>query len=218
MTMESELIGEAGDESADDAAATTVDNETEIEGATEIARPTEPTSKLSIKGNGLSFEREVPESLALQLMQLVITGFANPSANAGGGMESRRDANGRRQSLPEYYQNVGPKRYREKLTTIAAYLHDVEGQGSFSADELKSQFRTVREAAPANFPRDLSEAIAKGWIAEERDQPGTYYVTRTGLEAVEDKFSANSARKPVRGRRKRASTKGSAPEAPINGE
>jgi hypothetical protein len=168
----------------------------------------QPT-RLTIRGPGLAFDREIPDALVLRVMRLVLTGDDEPSitpaTSAGGGGSS----GGRKQALVEYYRHVGPKKYPEKLVTIGAYLQEVMGRTSVTPDELKAQFRAVAETAPANLPRDLRIAVGEGWIAEEHDLPGSYFVTRSGLDALERGFSTDGGRKSRR-RRRAASKSGAA--------
>lgn len=216
--MEADRVGSAAGAAADGGEPTTDTRETEaaIPEAAEPIRQTQPTSKLMIKGSGLTFERDVPETVALQIMKLVITGVTEN--DFGGAGDARRDRKGRQQSLAEFYREVGPKNIPQKLTTIGVYLHDVLGRELFGADELKGQFRHVKETAPGNLPRDLGEAVGAGWLAEEHDKPGVYFVTQSGHDAVEDKFATDGGRRGARPRRKRKATKAAVAEAPSNGE
>lgn len=218
--MESDALGSgAGVPSA--GAETPVDareTQTPIPEAAELSRQREATSKLSIRGNGFTFDRDVPETVALQIMKLVITGVAETDSGAGDAPRGERKG-GRQQSLAEFFREVGPKKMREKLVTIAAYLHDIAGRDSFTPDELKAQFRGVKETAPANIHRDIGDTVGEAWFAEEPDQQGVYYITQSGLDAVEAKFSTDGGRRASRGRRKpRKSPKSGVTEAPSNGE
>lgn len=172
------------------------------------ARP--QTSTLTIRGQGLSFEREIPQSLVLRIMHLALVGEEPPAAAGRREAVGQQDGNGnggrRRESLAEFYRRVSPKKYPEKLATIGTYLSEVMGRESFTPDELRSQFRSVNEPPPANLPRDFKAAMGAGWIAEEHDQPGQYYMTQTGRDDVAAGFSSD-AKKPTRTRRKRRASK-----------
>lgn len=164
----------------------------------------EPVSKLTIRGQGLSFERDVPDSLVLRIMKLVLTGEGAPEpwqtgTNAGGPSTS---GDGRRESLAEFYRRANPAKYPEKLTTIGAYLQTTLEKKSFTPDDLRGQFRAVNEGLPANMSRDFRVAVGDGWIAEDPDEPGQFFVTRSGLETVEGGFGAGG-RKATRARRRR---------------
>jgi len=169
----------------------------------------EPMSKLSIKGHGLSFERDIPDSMVLRIMRLALTreGAADePTAPLAQGRDAG-NGESRKESLAEFYKRAGPKKYPEKLATIAAYMQKILGRNSFTSDDLRGQFRAVNEPAPANMPRDFKTAVGEGWIAEEHDQPGQYFITTSGMETVETGFSAVGGRKASKPRHRKRSAK-----------
>lgn len=204
MEQEVQMDAPASADDAGTAAATAAT-------ATTLGVPSEPMSALSIKGAGLVFDQQISRSMVLKIMSLVLTGDL-PEPSRGGGAEGSRGAaesaggDGRRESLAEMYRRAGPKKYPEKLVTIAMYLHKVMGRASFSSDDLRAQFRSVNEPAPANMPRDFKLAVGEGWIAEEHDQPGQFYITKTGMDVVEAGFSVEG-RKGGKPRKRRRATK-----------
>jgi hypothetical protein len=164
-----------------------------------------PTVTLRIEGDGLTLTRVIPESLVLQIMRLVLNPTP-PGSAADDGADppgERRVPNGRRTALAEFYRAVAPKKYPEKLTVIGAYLQQELGRSSFTPDELRTQFRAVNEPAPANLSRDFRAALGNGWMAPEPDDPNQYFVTQSGLDAVESRFAAPSASRGASARRQR---------------
>jgi hypothetical protein len=148
----------------------------------------------SLKGAGMNFAREVDESTARALMQIALGGPA-----VGEDEQTRPQSNGRKQgvssqSVREFLNGHQAKRNPEKIATIGEYLASI-GVSNFSKDDLLSQFRTARESMPRNFSRDLAWAVATGWIAEDPQSPGSFYVTQTGKIAVEANFSAEIKKK-----------------------
>jgi len=182
----------------------------------------EPMSLLTIEGQGLSFEREVSAAVVLQIMRLALTGegVVEERPMSPGQFRSGSDGrpDGRKEALAEFYNRIGPKKYPEKLITIAAYLKDVMGRPSFASDDLRGQFRAVNEPPPANMPRDFNKAVGEGWIAPEPDQAGLFYITRSGSEAVEAGFSADGTRKVGKPRRRRSTAKSNKAQAADDGE
>jgi hypothetical protein len=165
-------------------------------------------STLSIKGAGLTFDQQIPQGMVLKIMHLVLTGDAADSSRGGAGAEGARGADsyggdGRPESLAEMYRRAGPKKYPEKLVTIAMFIHKVLDRASFTPDDLRAQFRAVNEPPPANMPRDFRLAVGEGWIAEEHDQPGQFYITKTGMDVVEAGFSAEGRKAGKSRKRKR---------------
>jgi hypothetical protein len=161
------------------------------------------TFTVSIKGPGLKFSRVIDGATALSIMGVAMgQGGAADATPRPVTRSDRPKGSERGESLAEYYARIGPKQYPDKLTTIAAYLQTVQGRHSFKPDELRGQFRHVGEAPPANLPRDVRRAKAAGWLAEDHEAPGQYFVTKSGLKAIETSLDAVS-RAAVRGRRRR---------------
>lgn len=177
-----------------------------------------PTVTLRIEGDGLTIARVIPETLVLPIMRLLL----NPAAASGSLQEEptpgRPTPDGRRTALAEFYRSISPKRYPEKLTVIGAYLQQELGRASFTSDDLKGQFRAVNEPAPANLARDLRTALGNGWMAPEPDDPNQYFVTQSGLDAVESQFTAAAPRRGAaarRARRRRQVPGGAGDELPL---
>jgi hypothetical protein len=189
---------------------------TKSDGFADTSDSVEPVSKLTIRGQGLSFEREVPDSLVLRIMKLVLTGEGAPEPWETGAIAGRSSpsGDGRKESLAEFYRRANPTKYPEKLTTIGAYLQMTLEKKSFTPDDLRAQFRAVNEGLPANMSRDFRVAVGEGWIAEEHDEPGQFFVTRSGLDTVEGAFGT-VGRKATRARRRRK-TKGESATDNVN--
>lgn len=165
-----------------------------------------PVSKLTIRGAGLVFDRDIPDHLVLRVMNLVLTGVSGSETRKQDDDTRDSGTDGRKESLAEFYRRAEPRKIPEKLATIGAYFQKVIEKDSFTLDDLRGQFRAVNEPVPGNLPRDLKVAQGAGWIAEEHDQRGEYFVTRTGLDAVEAGFSRDTGRKPRRRKRVSKST------------
>lgn len=148
---------------------------------------------VSVKGDGISIEKSVPASVARQVINAVMGGSITGASAEPGKREDRPNAfNGaRRLSLREFLEETQAKRNPDKITVIAEYLFEFEGQELFARDDIKSRFRLAGEAAPANFPRDFSWTVRNGWIAEDPKSPESFYVTQKGRNAIENKFSSD---------------------------
>ena len=177
--------------------------------------PKEGTT-ITIAGPGMHFAREVSDEQVLSILRLLLGG-----EQSGYVPEEHRSNLGsptelpRRQAISEFYRRVAPKRYPEKLVTIAAHLQQTLGRDTFTPEDLRVQFRQVNETPPANLPRDFKAAMGAGWIAEDHSAPGRFYVTQTGLDAVASGFTANSKRISKPRRRRRNSVKKQQGEAAI---
>jgi hypothetical protein len=172
--------------------------------------------RVTLKGPGITVDREVDQATAVQVMTLVIglpsqegrTPSPLPPAEQPAPDAARVPIvpGGARLSLREYFDQAEPKRNPDKILTIAAYLEDHRGHQTFGKDAVKREFRNAGEATPGNYARDFRWTVTNGWIAEAPDVPDEYYVTTKGRQAISDKFSlevkkASSSTK-VQGRRR----------------
>jgi hypothetical protein len=132
---------------------------------------------ISITGK-LSYSDEITISQAAQIIA-----FLN-SAHAGGAqlgeplLESstaNKTSNKKVDNPHDALEVSGAQTNPEKIVALGAYVLQ-DGGDTFKAEDIKAQFRRARETAPGNFPRDLSSAISAGWIAEDEDAPGEYYL------------------------------------------
>jgi hypothetical protein len=170
--------------------------------------------KVLVSGNGVSIDREVDAELARSIINILMGGPHVPPAGSSGPKAplNRQEhipnhvTNERRMSLREYLDDAQAVRNPDKITAIAEYL-SAEGT-EVTRDSVKSRFRAAGEAAPGNYPRDFAWAIKSGWIAEDPDRAGEYYVTQKGKKAIESKFSDEIKKATAQGasrRRKRSS-------------
>lgn len=81
----------------------------------------------------------------------------------------------------------GAKKNPEKIVALAAFLLK-DGGETFKPDDVKAEFRLAREKLPGNFIRDLNSAIRAGWVAEDQNAKGEYYLTNKTDGILEGKF------------------------------
>jgi hypothetical protein len=148
----------------------------------------------SLKGAGMNFAREVDEPTARALLHIALGGPAAVQDEQTKPASNRREQKSGSQSVREFLNEHQAKRNPEKIAAVGEYLAST-GVSSFSKDDLLSQFRIARESMPRNFRRDLTWTVATGWIAEDPQNPGNFYVTQTGKNAVEGNFSAEIKKK-----------------------
>jgi hypothetical protein len=162
-------------------------------------------TRIIIDGPGIKIERELTPSQLMAVLSAVLgAGKVTVSESSRGHQNSLQNND---LSLTEFFRSSNPKRNPDKIVTIAFYMQTKMGKQSFSIDELRPQFRSVGEPSPANFYRDFKWSIKNGWISEVHGQPGQYYVTRTGEDAVAAKFDdevkkETAVTKSIRKRRK----------------
>jgi hypothetical protein len=172
--------------------------------------------KLTLTGGGLTVDRDLDQATAFQVLAVVMGGATLPpiqSVSTGGGRVAdlpRTHTAVGRLSLREHMDEFEPKRNPDKILAIAAYLVDVRGTETFTPDDVKKEFRSAAEPLPANYPRDWAWAVSNGWLAKADDEPGEFYITQRGREALTQKFSADVKRATKQGntgRRRRTKKK-----------
>lgn len=135
--------------------------------------------KLTLDGPGLSFTREISQSLAMQVMAVVV-GVDGVSPKV-----ERMSPEAEKVSLREFLNETKGTNNVDKILLFTFHLITYEGQEIASRNEIKSSFKKAHEPLPANFSRDLLNTLKKGWLVEDKDNEGSFYVTRKGRDAVE---------------------------------
>lgn len=162
----------------------------------------DPSSyKLSLKGEGIALERDVPKDIALSVINIVLGSPTKRGTSSTGeaGQPPPEQSEAKARVTPGEFieeQNAGTN--PEKIAAFGLYLKDMRGQENFTREDIKAMFREAHETAPANFGRDFRAALTSNWIAVESDSSDRYFVTTTGRKAVNDQFAAARPRKPRR--------------------
>jgi hypothetical protein len=170
-----------------------------------------PLWKVSVAGPGITADKDVGQAVALAVLQLLY-GNAPPTAPAGllpvarsGAATSAVTRPGQPVSIREFLEETAGKTIHAKITVVGRFMRDHENQSDFSREDIKSRFRSAGEVMPANFPRDFQKALQAGWIGEDPQNRGRYYVTRRGDEAIEQRFEIPAPTLPRSRRRRRPS-------------
>lgn len=147
---------------------------------------------LKLTGAGISIARKISQDVALQIIAAIMGGVP-PSHVAQTHAPQQvvpeaKPATGRTVAIREFLNQSGAKRNPDKITAIAIYLRSHLNRETFSRDDIKGWFRKAGEPVPANYSRDFSAALSTGWIAEDHTTSGEYYVTNSGLQAMESGF------------------------------
>ena len=147
---------------------------------------------LKLSGEGISIDKKIDRQTALDVMAAVMgggvaSGGARQAAHAGPFEQSAVQL-----SLREFLDEVKATRKPDQIVAIGHYICHQEGQPHFSRDDVKVRFLAAKEPMPANFPRDFGLTIRNAMIAEVHGNPGSFYVTKTGIAAVERNFAKGS--------------------------
>ena len=108
----------------------------------------------------------------------------------GVGVSTQRSGSLERVSLREFINMLEPrpKTSVEWITAFAYYMKYYENKHTFSSKEIKEYFKAAGEPIPSNIPRDLKNALRRGYIALDRESK-SYYITRLGEEFIRGKMS-----------------------------
>ena len=101
---------------------------------------------------------------------------------------SAHDAASTRDSPREFLLAAKADSYPEKIAVLGEYASDRNGTRMFSSQELIGVFREAGARLPKNLGRDITAAIALGFIARGNVR-GMYRVTDLGKACVESAFS-----------------------------
>jgi hypothetical protein len=180
---------------------------------TESAEPSPfPSAQysFSLKGPGVSIERQVDEEVACQLMHIAMGGphSAMPVQHGSIHRQSNQHDASPKLSLREFLLQAQPKRNPDKITAIAVFMKRHDGVGDFAREEILAKYRQAGEQTPSNFHRDFNWALKAGFLAEDPVKHGRFYVTGTGETAVSSQFPAEmlkstGLRKGVRQRKRK---------------
>ena len=171
--------------------------------------------KITISGDGLSFEKDTDMHRAGQIIAFLSSDVAvdasivrayptSPVAVLGVG-ETRRKSP--RQALSE----SDAKTNAEKIVVLASFICTQKGVETFSPKEIQIEFKRAGESLPKNLTRDFMTAVAQGYILENDE--GDYSLTDLGLEVIEGGFTGvqkttknNSSKKRKGGSKAKKST------------
>lgn len=152
--------------------------------------------KISIKGAGLSYEKEIDEITAGQVMALCLSSQdgSSDSGNARLGLPVHHSGS-QRESAAEYLNRHAPKRNPDKILALAGFLKESHNKDSFQQGEIKSLFRDAGELLPANLTRDFKWVVSSGWIAPDSTKKSSFYITNTGMKVLQGGFPDDLVKK-----------------------
>lgn len=172
--------------------------------------------QLILEGEGLSIKEEISRLQALQILAFVDTNANSTAPFSPSGstvlMPSKvvTQALGIRQESPgEFLRESGATTNPEKILALASYYSRINSDDLFTPVDIQRLFERAREVMPKNFGRDFRNTLEATWIDESTTEAGKYWITKTGEQALADKFvgaaraskghttGANPKRQPV---------------------
>ena len=140
---------------------------------------------LSLKGDGIDIQKNVDRKTALTILS-VIWG-QTPVAMSGPAAMPETSLHGQKVSLGEFLDDIGVTTNKQRIVAIGLFLRKHKGKDTFTKDDVLAGYRSAHEPLPKNVTRDIAQTAEARWI-EETEPNGSYYVTKTGMTAVESKF------------------------------
>ncbi len=150
--------------------------------------------RITIKGLGLSYQKDIGQQVAGQIMALCLSDQESSSSAAQGALRGPRSGS-QKESAAEYLNRNAPKRNPDKILTLAGFLKESHNKDAFQPSEIKGLFRDAGEVLPANFTRDFKWVVKIGWIAPDPAKKGSYYITNTGLKVLQGGFPDDLVKK-----------------------
>lgn len=156
--------------------------------------------KITIQASGLNISANLKEEALVAIMQLVqqhrddsnpsppsapVAGHTSPSAPNGDtatDSEENIKATLKTHGGAELLNQLKWDSFPEKILLLGAWHEARGGTTPWRSADMDDTFKLAKEGCPANFPRDIKNAIRSGWIHNET--PRTYVVTRTGWNKI----------------------------------
>lgn len=127
-------------------------------------------------------------SAALALLGLSFTGAQGASWSMAPQIASRGESSSssvRPKGLTEFLNEKKPGTSSQRIVLFAYYRDRHEKVPTFSRVDLRPYFAKAKLTPPANYDRDFSTAVERGWIHEDGSNS---YVTQKGVELAESGF------------------------------
>jgi hypothetical protein len=106
-------------------------------------------------------------------------------------LESGQSRNNKPQTLNEFYRQFKPQTHLEKILLLGYWCEIKLGQSFFTAEEILSKYREVKESPPANIRRDLGSLQGKGLLLSAgKNEGAAFALTNTGIKEVESKMQS----------------------------
>lgn len=149
---------------------------------------------IKVTGTGLELDRKISQELANKIVMFVLSGGKKDDDLVDDGDPKEPTAGTARNtslgklSLREYINTHNATKIPQQIVAIGFHCQTKAKSEVFTREALEKGFKEGKVPKPGNLPRDISTAIARGWIAEG-DEADQYYVTVTGESALAASFS-----------------------------
>jgi hypothetical protein len=158
--------------------------------------------KLELTGPGINIKKEISQDLSQKIVLLifsenrdenVIPESAPHSINIQ--TETHSQHSSPSHSLREFIIEHDAQRVPDKITAIGQYINKYRNTKNFNRANLIKLFEEAGEPVPKNISRDIKWALKIGWISGCSDNKSNFWVTNSGIKAIDDNFSIETKRK-----------------------
>jgi hypothetical protein len=148
------------------------------------------TVVVKISGTGIDLEREIAISALPRLMEFLFGSDAPPAGptaalhtQPAGRVSAPLHVAGmeRAPGIVEYLRDKRPQTSSDTILVLAGFLELHEGRRPFGREDIRRLLGAARLAEPANLPRDVGVAVAKGYIQPLGDG---FQLTNSGLDLI----------------------------------
>ena len=155
--------------------------------------------QLTIKATGLNLSATLKDDALAELIKLTQTYGDEQATQIVAASESAGSIEGKpslllsanEEDVKSHLKNFGAAEllnhvkcdnYPEKILVLAAWYETHGGKPGWRSADMDETFKQAKESPPANFPRDIKQAIKSGLIHALTAR--TYSVTRSGWNKV----------------------------------
>ena len=160
--------------------------------------------QLTIKATGLNLNATLKDDALAELIKLTqsyrdeqaIQTSVTPEATSPAEVKPALISSASEEEVKSHLKNYGAAEllnrvkcdsYPEKILLMAAWYEARGGNPGWRSADMDETFGQAKERPPANFPREIKQAIKSGWIHTVTAR--TYCVTRTGWNKVAEALS-----------------------------
>lgn len=168
--------------------------------ATEDEDGSSPKYEIEIKGEGLTLNREIPETKVTEILGILLgpnrgegavsTSSAQVSGSTGvhGTAQTDAESSGNDgepvKSIAQFMNEVGANNNFQKLAAIALYHDMYLGKNTVRRDKFPEWFEKAGLSVPKNLPRDIRNSVKRTLIAESTSEENRYYATEAAKEKL----------------------------------
>lgn len=171
--------------------------------------------KINISGDGLQYETETNLLKASQVIAFLGTEASSDSSQKA---VLNPILDKPKTSPREALNDSGAKTNPQKIAVLGHYLMNRDKVETFSSAEVRETLKKSGEPLPANFSRDINEAVKLGYIYEDDNDKDRYWITESGNLKIREGFGENNETSKVKKNKKKRKSGGTNGDSKIREE